>query len=64
MFGELKEPWGIASTFIEGSHYFHDLSKNKLKLDGHLSLRLIKGLSISVSGIFARIHDQLSLSKG
>jgi len=60
---ELKEPWGIASTFIEGSHYFHDLAKNKLELGGHLSLRLTKGLSLNVSGRYARIHDQLSLPK-
>ena len=61
---ELKEPWGIASTFIEGSHYFHDFAKNKLEMGGRLSLRLIKGLSLSVSGSYARIHDQLSLPKG
>ena len=61
---EVKEPWGIASTYVEGSHYFHDLSKNKLELGGHISLRLIKGLSLSVSGSYARIHDQLSLPKG
>ena len=61
---ELKEPWGIASTFIEGSHYFHDLAKNKLEMGGRLSLRLIKGLSLSVSGSYARINDQLSLPKG
>lgn len=61
---EVKEPWGIASTYIEGSHYFHDLSKNKLELGGHISLRLIKGLSLSFSGSYARIHDQLSLPKG
>lgn len=61
---EVKEPWGIASTYIEGSHYFHDLSKNKLELGVHISLRLIKGLSLSFSGSYARIHDQLSLPKG
>jgi hypothetical protein len=60
---EMKEPWGVASTFIAGSHYFHDLSKNKLELGGRLSLRLIKGLSLNVSGSYARIHDQLSLPK-
>ena len=60
---ELKEPWGVASTFIEGSHYFHNLGKNKLEMGGHLSLRLIKGLSLNVSGSYARIHDQLSLPK-
>lgn len=61
---EVKEPWGIASTYIEGSHYFHDFSKNMFELGGHLSLRLIKGLSLSISGSYARIHDQLSLPKG
>lgn len=61
---EVKEPWGVASTYIEGSHYFHDFSKNMLELGGHLSLRLVKGLSLSVSGSYARIHDQLSLPKG
>jgi hypothetical protein len=60
---ELKEPWGNASMFIEGSHYFHDASKNKLALGGHLSLRLIKGLSLNISSSYARIHDQLSLPK-
>ena len=60
---EVKEPWGVASTYIEGSHYFHDLSKNKVELGGHLSLRLVKGLSLSVSAGYARIHDQLSLPK-
>lgn len=61
---EVKEPWGVASTFIEGSHYFHDLSKNRLEMGGHLSLRLVKGLSLNVSASYARIHDQLSLPKG
>jgi hypothetical protein len=61
---EVKEPWGIASTYVEGSHYFHDFSKNMLELGRHLSLRLVKGLSLSVSGSYARIHDQLSLPKG
>lgn len=61
---EVKEPWGIASTYLEGSHYFHDLAKNRLRLGGYLSLRLVKGLSLSVSGGYSRIHDQLSLPKG
>lgn len=61
---EVKEPWGVASTYLEGSHYFHDLAKNRLRLGGHLSLRLVKGLSLSLSGGYSRIHDQLSLPKG
>lgn len=60
---EVKEPWGIASTYLEGSHYFHDLAKNRLRLGGYLSLRLVKELSLSVSGGYSRIHDHLSLPK-
>lgn len=57
----LKEPWGNASATIEGSHYFHDFSKNRLEIYGHVSFRLFKGLSLRMSGGFAAIHDQLSL---
>ena len=61
---EVKEPWGNASATVEGSHYFHDLSKNRLELYGRLSLRVIKGLSLSMGGGFSAIHDQLALRKG
>lgn len=60
---ELKEPWGTASTSLEGSHYFHDFSKNRLELWAWLSLKIFKGLSLSVHGSYSRIHDQLSLPK-
>ena len=61
---EVKEPWGNASASVEGSHYFHDFSLNRLELFGRLSFRLTKGLNINASGGFAAIHDQLSLKKG
>ena len=61
---EVKEPWGNASTTIVGSHYFHSFNKNRLQLYGNLSLRLVKGLSLSFGGGFSAIHDQLSLRKG
>ncbi len=61
---EVKEKWGTASASLEGSHYFHDLKKNRLVLDGEVSLRLYKGLSFNVYGSASRIHDQLSLAKG
>jgi hypothetical protein len=61
---EVKEPWGYASTSLEGSHFFHDFSKNRLVLQGYLSLRLVRGLAMSLSGEYSRIHDQLGLRKG
>ena len=61
---ELKQPWGTIAASLEGSHYFHDLSKNHLSLDTELSIRIFKGLNFNVSGGGSRIHDQLSLAKG
>jgi hypothetical protein len=61
---EVKQKWGTASTSLTGSHYFHDLSKNRLVLDGELSLRLIRGLNFNVYASYSRIHDQISLVRG
>jgi hypothetical protein len=61
---EMEELWGSAGTTLRGSHYFHDLDKNRIELDGNLSLRLSGGISLTFRGGISRIHDQLSLSKG
>jgi hypothetical protein len=61
---EMREPWGSASTSLEGSHYFHDPTKYRVVLRGFLSFRVFKGLSVDLSGRYERIHDQLNLPKG
>ncbi|TRZ85790.1 hypothetical protein D4R89_11840 [bacterium] len=61
---ELSEKWGTISTSLEGSHYFHDFSKNRLSMFGIVSLQLYKGLSIFVLGSGSRLRGQLSLAKG
>jgi len=61
---EVREPWGSVSTSVEGSHYFHNFSKNRLELWGNIDLRIFKGLSLDIFGRYERIHDQLSLPKG
>ncbi len=61
---EVKKKWGTASTSVVGSHYFHNLSRNRIRLNGELSLRLIKGLNFNIYGRYSRIRDQLSLPKG
>lgn len=60
---EFKQPWGTVSTSLEGSHYFHDLRRNRLELNGEVSLRVWKGLSFNFDGGGSRIHDQLGLVK-
>ena len=61
---EVKRPWGTARAMLEGSHYFHDFSKNQLDLSGDLSFRIWKGLSLELSGGYTRIRDQLALPRG
>lgn len=58
---ELKEKWGEVSTTLRGSHYFHDWSKNSLTIFSEFSIRIIKGLRLSLFGSYAAIHDQLAL---
>jgi len=58
---QIQEKWGSINISLEGSNYLNDFSKNKIELDGYLSIRIIKGLSFSVRGGIARIRDQLSL---
>jgi hypothetical protein len=61
---EVKKKWGTASASLEGSHYLHDTSKNRIRISGELSLRLIKGLNFNINGRYSRIRDQLSLPRG
>jgi hypothetical protein len=60
---EMIQPWGSVSTTLSGSHYFFDFSKNYLYLGSTLSLRLVEGLSLNLTGYATRVHNQLSLSK-
>ena len=60
---EVKKKWGTASSSLVGSHYFHDFQKNRIQLNGELSLRLFKGLKVNIYGSYSRIRDQLSLPR-
>jgi hypothetical protein len=61
---EIIEPWGSLEAGLEGSHYFHDLAKNRLQFQTELSFRIFKGLDFNVDAFYERIRDQLSLPKG
>jgi hypothetical protein len=61
---DFRQPWGSMNFSVQGSSYLHDLSKNSLKMWAGLYLRVFKGLSLSISGDAAILHDQLSLTKG
>lgn len=57
----VTQPWGSANMSLSGSHLLQDFSQNRVVLFGSLSLRLIKGLSLSLFGDVERIHDQRAL---
>ena len=58
------QPWGSIRASIEGSHFLHDLSKNRISFDSNLSVRLFKGLSVNFSSSYDHVRDQLSLPRG
>lgn len=60
----IRQPWGDVFGGLEGGQYFHDLSKRRAEFFGSVSVRLLKGLSVSLEGQFEMIRDQLSLPAG
>jgi hypothetical protein len=61
---ELIQEWGEVSMGLEGKHFFHDFSKNRLTLETDISVRLSKNFSVFCEMQSAAIHDQLYLPKG
>lgn len=61
---EVIQKWGSADLTLGFSNYLHDWSKNNISLDAYLSLRIAKGLSLSLGGGAGLVHDQLGLVKG
>lgn len=59
----LSEPWGNAELSVEGSNYFKKFSYNRLRISSNLSLRILKGLALTIDGRYAVINDQLALRK-
>ncbi len=60
---EVVQKWGSIDIGVEYSNYFHDWSKNNLSIFGFLDLRIAKGLSVTLVGSAAMVHDQINLVK-
>ncbi len=56
---EFRQLWGSARANMSGSHFLHDANKYRASIGGGLDIRLIRGLSLDVSGSYSRVHDQL-----
>jgi hypothetical protein len=60
---ETRQTWGSLEVGVEWSQYLHDLTKYQLELEGEISLRVVRGLSVDVDGAVSRVRDQLSLPR-
>lgn len=60
----LRRTWGRLFIRLEGSHYLHDWTKNRLAMNSFLSLQVIKGLFLRFGGRANLVNDQLFLPKG
>lgn len=56
--------WGRFTTNLSGSHFFHDIGLNRLNFNTSLDVRIVRGLSVSFSGRYSLINDQIALPKG
>lgn len=53
--------WGRIDIRASGMHFFHDSSINRFEINPSFNIRIIRGLSVSLSGRYRIINDQLSL---
>jgi len=58
---EQRERWGSIEARTEWSQYLHDASKTRLEVEGLVSLRIARGLSIDGELETSRIRDQIFL---
>ena len=61
---DTKARWGSMSAWLEGFTYLHDFDLNSLYFQSNLYFRLTEGLSLSLSGYYRAIHDQIELRRG
>jgi hypothetical protein len=57
------QPWGSANVGISGSQYLNDTQKNAASVFASTNVRILKGLSFSLSGSYSSIHNQIYLPR-
>lgn len=58
------QPWGRIDISVNASNFFHDTAINRLDFNPSLNVRIIRGLSVSLSGRYRIINDQISIPLG
>jgi hypothetical protein len=58
------QPWGRIDMSINALNFFHDLAINRIDFNPSLNIRIRRGLSVSLSGRYRIINDQLATPAG
>ncbi|MDQ3069975.1 MAG: hypothetical protein M3R55_09635 [Acidobacteriota bacterium] len=58
-----REPWGTLQAQFEVQQYLPKASQYRVEFNGDVSIRITRGLSVSIEGGASRIRDQISLPK-
>ncbi len=58
------QPWGNMRLSLDYSSFLHDFSKNRFSISGDANIRIFKGFSLNMFGMYSFIHDQVNLPKG
>jgi hypothetical protein len=58
----LQRSWGNAFASVEGAHHLDDMDLHHLSVFAGMTLRLGRGLSLTLSGNASRTHDLISVA--
>ena len=61
--GAATQPWGRLEARLVASTYLDDWSKNRISMFSFGEVRIVRGLSFNLFASYARIRDQLAISK-
>jgi hypothetical protein len=59
-----RQPWGDASLRADYRHFLHDAGKYRAGLNGRVSFRITRGLSVNANTNIAWVENQIYLSAG
>lgn len=59
-----REKWGSIYSYLVASQFLDQPDQNRLTLNNNINLRIVRGLSLRISGNFQLIRDQINLPQG
>ena len=60
---DFTKTWGNVNTNLDASTFLNNFQRNRLDLNTNITVRVVQGLSVTVSGSASLINDQISLAK-